>query len=169
MSVSRDIARMWRAPREVVRRHLDAPRREGRALSYLVLGCLLVFVSYGPALARAVDEGLPGAGGETATLFEAVTYALFSWLILWPLLFYGIAALVHLALKLTGAAHDAYATRVALFWGFLAASPAALLYGLTAGLIGQGLPVVLTGGLWLGAIIAFAVIGLIEARRAAGV
>lgn len=165
MSASGEILRSWVRPRVVVRRLLDAPRREGRALSFLVIGCLLIVIAQIPRVGRDVQLGLPGADGGEATFLEAMTYTLFSWAILAPLIFYGIAALVHLLGRLLGSKAAPYDTRLALFWALLAATPAALLYGLVAGLIGPGVQADLTGALWLGGFAVIAGAGLWEASR----
>lgn len=149
MAVATDILRSWVAPKEVVRDLAAVPRREGRVLSFLVLGCLMIFVANGPRLARRVQEGMPGADGQNADMLQAMTYSLFAWLILAPLILYGVAGLAQLLRRLISGSRDGYGTRLALFWAFLAASPAALLAGLVAGLIGPGIATQLTGLIWM--------------------
>lgn len=163
MAVSTDVLRSWRAPRQVVSRLLAQPRREGRILSFLVIGCMLIFVAQGPRLMREVDS-MPLSGAEfSEMLWMRMTYELFGWLIVWPLAFYALAIVIHLVLRLFGARAEAYDSRLAVFWGLLASTPAALLYGLVAGLIGPGLQASLTGALWLGGFIAISSAGLFEA------
>lgn len=163
MAVSTEILRSWRAPREVVNRLLAQPRREGRILSFLVIGCLLIFVAQGPRLMREVDA-MPLTGEELSEVLRMrMTYELFGWLIVWPLVFYILSMVIHLVLRLFGGRAQAYDTRLALFWGLMASTPAALLYGLVMGIIGPGLQASLTGALWLCGFIAIASAGLFEA------
>lgn len=133
MAVTTDILRSWRAPRMVVRRHLDGPVREDRALVFLMLACLLVFVGQWPAAARRA--ALDPAG---APLEAQIGAALMGWLIIAPLAFYALAALVRLVASALGGQGSWYTARMALFWSLLAVSPVWLLHGLVAGLIGPG-------------------------------
>lgn len=165
MAVTTDIARSWVQPRRVVRALLAAPQREGRVLSFLIFGCLLIFIAQGPRLMRRVMEGVPGPDGDPADLVTLMTYELFAWLILWPLVFYAIAGVVHAIARIFRGIGSGYDTRLALFWGLLAASPAALLYGLVTGFIGTGIAAQLTGALWLAAIVVISGAGMIEAHR----
>lgn len=160
MGASGEILRSWHAPRKVVRSLLAAPRREGRVLSFLIIGCLLIFVAQGPRLMREV---MATADPEAQNLLMRMTYEMFAWLILWPLVFYGIAALIHGVLRLMGGRGLAYDTRLALFWAVLAAAPGALLYGLVMGLIGPGAQAAITGAIWVGGFIWIAASGLFEA------
>lgn len=160
MSVSTDIFRSWRAPGDVVRDIAHAPKREGRALSFLILGCLLMFVANGPRLARSVGLGMQGADGSDADLYQAMTYSLFAWLVIAPLLFYVIAMIVHFIRSAITRAGDGYDTRLAVFWALLAASPAALLNGLVAGMIGPGIATQITGAIWLAGFVWIAYQGL---------
>lgn len=133
MAVTTDILRSWRHPRAVMRRHLDGPVREDRALVFLLLACLLVFVGQWPAAARRV-----ALDPEAVPLDAQIGGALMAWLFLAPLAFYALAALSHLVAALLGGHGSWYTARVALFWSLLAVSPVWLLFGLVAGLIGPG-------------------------------
>ncbi len=157
MSVFRDILRSWKAPRTIVRGLLAQGQREDRAIAYLMIGCLLIFIAQLPRLARTAHL-------EDIGLDRLVAYEFLAWLIVWPLAFYGLAALSHLAAKLLGGRGDWFSARLALFWALLAATPAALLYGLTTGLIGPGPQAALTGSIWLLGLAWIWISGLIEAE-----
>ena len=159
MAVTSDIARTWSAPGTVVARHLAAGRREDRALVFLMLACLILFVARWPALSRQAT--LTGA-----ELPQLVTYALFGALVVLPLVFYGLAALIFLIARAVWPGITPFAARLCLFWALLAASPAALLWGLANGFIGPGPQAVLTGMLWCGAVTWFLIAGLRAAGRA---
>jgi len=138
MSVSADILRSYRAPREVLRRLRSGSRREGRILVYLILACGLIFVAQWPRLAREahLDEGVP--------LEALMAGALFAWVFIAPLVFYLLGAILTLILKLAAPAVDGFDVRLGLFWSLLVASPLALLHGLGMGMIGAGPAVSLT-------------------------
>lgn len=132
MSVTAEIVASWRAPRRVIRDRLAGPVREDRALMFLFLACLLIFVAQWPRLAREA------ALAENGDLMLLVGGALMGWLFIAPLAFYGLAALSRLAAALFGGRGTWYSARMALFWSLLAASPLWLLHGLVAGFMGPG-------------------------------
>ena len=131
MSVSQDIVATYRGPGAVVRRLLSRGQREDRALAILMAGCLMVFVSQWPPLARQAHI-------DGAELNPLLGGALLAWLIIAPLLLYALAAGSHLVAKPMGGQGTFYGARLALFWALLAASPLFLLNGLLAGFVGPG-------------------------------
>lgn len=153
MPVTTDMVAMWRRPAAVMRRHLAAGRREDRALAFLMGGCLLVFVAQLPRLSRVAYQ----TGAEFAQL---ASYELLAWMMLWPLAFYGLAALGWVVARATGSQLSAYDGRLALFWAHLAATPAALLYGLLAGFNGFTTGTHVVGAAWIAALLTFWIIGL---------
>jgi hypothetical protein len=164
MSLSADILRSYRAPREVLRRHLTAGPREDRALVYLVVACLLFFLAQWPAMSRAalLDPSVP---------FEArVGGALTGVLFMLPLLSYALAFLLWLVLRPFGPI-SAYGARLALFWAMLAVSPLMLAQSaLTAALGAPGAAMQFLGVLVMAAFLFILVGGLraaLEAGRAA--
>ncbi|RMA41904.1 YIP1 family protein [Rhodophyticola porphyridii] len=160
MAVTTDIVQSWRRPRRVIRRLLDMGRREDRALVYLVLACLLIFVAQWPRLQR---EAILMPERPLDALIGA---ALFGWLFIAPLLFYAIGMLSHLVARMLGGKGTGYSARLALFWSLLATSPAFLFYGMVAGFIGPGPAQTMVGA---GLLLAFVVIWgmtLIEAEQA---
>lgn len=163
MSVTTDIVRSYRAPRAVVRGLAQGSRREARILVYLVLACGLFFVAQWPGIARTahLDDSQP---------FEArMSGALFGVMFLAPLVFYGIAGIITLGMRLAAAHLDGFDVRLALFWALLVVSPLSLLQGLVTGLIGEGPQATLTGVVIFGVFCAVLVAGLrvaLEAARA---
>lgn len=153
MSTAQAILRSYRAPRQVMDRHLDEGAGEPRALIWVMVACLLLFVAQLPQLSR--DAHLNPEGPP----FEALAGgALLGSLFIAPLVFYGIAAVSRLVASLFGGSGTFLTARLALFWGLLAAAPLALLRGLVAGFIGPGPALTFTS---LAAFVAFLAIWLI--------
>lgn len=159
MAISTEILRSYRAPREVLRRQLDSPASEGRALIYLTVACLLFFVAQWPRLSREafLDPSIP--------LDARLGGALMGWMFIAPLAFYAIGALTHLVARLLGGKGSFYGARLALFWSLLAIAPLVLLLGLVSGFIGQGPAQNVTGLLLLLAFLYIWVSGIWEAER----
>lgn len=169
MPVTTDIVRTWRGPRAVMRDLLAHGQREDRALAYLMVACLLMFVAQWPRLTR-ISEGAETVPGQAAPeLPQLVAYAFFGTVIVLPLVFYGIAGISHLVARLGGGRGSWYTARLALFWALLAAAPLALLHGLVRGMIGAGAQASVTGLLWALVFLGFWLSCLVEAERAPGV
>lgn len=142
MPVARDIAATYLGPRTVMRRLLSMGVREDRALVILMAGCLIVFVGQWPRLSREAHL----TGQELNPLLGA---SLMAWLFIAPLLFYLIAFLSQIILRVIGRKPGGFATRIALFWAFLASCPLILLHGLVVGFVGPGLEQQIVGAVWL--------------------
>lgn len=160
MPVTQDIVAMYRRPRRVVRRLYAMGPREDLAIMWLMAGCFLVFVSRLPALQReAVNTG--------ADLQQTTVYAFFALLMILPLVFYAIAAVLYLVTRVLRPAATGYGARVAVFWGWLAATPVALFYGLLVGFNGLDHPgTVMMGAVWLVVLFWFWISGLAEISKA---
>ncbi len=159
MPVSRDIAAMYRRPRTVVRGLADMGVREDRAIAWLMIGCFLVFLSRLPALQRGAVQ--------TGSDFQQDTiYAFFALMMVAPLLFYLIAFIAFLGAKVVRPAATTYGARLAVFWGWLAATPLALFYGLLVGFNGLEHPgTTAVGAIWLAVLVWFWISGLIETSK----
>ncbi len=158
MSVTRDIVQSWRNPRAVIRRHLTRPVSEPFAFSLLVAFLILAFIALWPGMARiaALDPAVP----LTARLIPA-GLALLATIPLW----YAVGIISHLIARAMGGQGSFYRARLALFMALLAASPLALLHGLTQGMIGPGPQATLVGVLaGLGFLVIW-IIMLIEAEQ----
>ncbi len=159
MPVSRDIRRMYRTPRQVVRGLYAMGPREDRAIMWLMLGCFLVFLSRLPALQRDAVNG-------SSNFQQDTVYAFFAMLMVAPLLFYVIAGVLFGVAKLLRPAVTGYGARLAVFWGWLAASPLALFYGLLVGFNGLDHPGTLAiGAIWIVVILWFWISGLAEVSK----
>jgi len=159
MGLLADIGATYRGPRSVMRRHLAIGQREDRALMYLGLACILIFIAQWPRLRREAlfDEAIP---------FDVrVGGAMLAWIFIVPLLLYAIAALAHIAARALGGQGTWYSARLALFWSLLAASPLWLLNGLVAGFAGSGPQMMLTGAAALGVFLVFWALCMIEAEK----
>lgn len=158
MAATRDIVATYRGPGKVMRRLLARETREDRALIYLMLGCLLVFVAQTPRLAREAFE----TGQELNALLGA---SLMAWVFIMPLLLYLIAGITLIVARLLGSKISSYGTRMALFWALLATSPIMLLWGLTAGFVGPGTEMTLVGIIWCAAFLWFWISGFRAAAK----
>lgn len=162
MGLTADIVESWRAPRRVIRRHLDGGAGEGRALVFLMLAMALCFLAQWPRLAREAhfDPQIP--------LEARLAGAFFGWLCLAPLALYGLAGLSRIVARALGSGLSWAGARLALFWALLAASPLALLQGLVTGLAGPGTAAAAAGLLFLGILLVLWFAGLAEAGRDPG-
>lgn len=160
MAVTRDITATYRGPGAVIRRLLSDGRREDRALGFILFAGVLTFVAQAPWQARAAfyDPSVP----QEARLYWSAFFFIF----LLPLLAYALAALLHLIARVLGGKGSFYGARLALFWSLLAATPLALLTGLTAGFIGPGLETTAIGLLWGAVFLWFLVRSLMVAESA---
>ena len=159
MTATRDILASYKGPGRVVRRILDQGPREDRALIFLMIGCLMVFVSQTPRLSREAYI----AGSELNMLLGGT---LMAWLFIAPLLLYIIAGATHLIARAVGGKGSGYGSRVALFWALLATSPLIMLHGLTAGFVGPSPALAIVGAIWLGFFLWFWTSGLWTAHKA---
>jgi len=154
VSIASDIVRTYRAPREVQARRMAGAPREDRALAVLMGACVLIFIAQWPRLSR--EAFLDPSIGFDARLAGA----LFGWIMVMPLVFYALAMVVQLALRVFGTTGVGFASRMALFWALLASTPLWLLTGLAAGFAGPGPGLTISGIAALGAFIIFWIAGL---------
>ncbi|QFT59927.1 hypothetical protein FIU94_13930 [Sulfitobacter sp. THAF37] len=158
MAATRDIVATYRGPGQVVRRLLGQGAREDRALIYLMVGCLLVFVAQTPRLAREAH-----VTGEDLGMMMGGT--LMAWLFIAPLILYAVAGLSQLLGRALGRGPGGYGARIALFWALLASTPLMLLWGLTAGFVGEGIELNTVGAIWLAVFLWFWAAGFGAAAR----
>ncbi len=156
MPVTRDIAASYKGPRTVFRRLLAMGENEGRALAILMAGCAVTFVAQWPRLSREAHL-------TEQDVYPMMGASLLAWMFIAPLIFYLLALLSGLILRVFGGKASGFATRLALFWAFLAASPLILLNGLVAGFIGPGAALALVGALWCAVFLWFWLANLREA------
>ncbi len=160
MSIALDIVRTYRAPREVQLRQMRAGENsEGRALAVLMGACFLLFVATLPNLSRQAyfDPSVPFQGRMAG--------AFFAWLLMMPLVFYGLSILLFLVMKLLRITVPSHYVRMSMFWALLASSPLWLLSGLAAGFTGESAGTALSGLAAIGAFCVFTIFGLVAAVR----
>jgi hypothetical protein len=157
MAVTTDILATYRHPRQVIRRLLDGPIHEGRALAYLMLGCVLVFIAQWPRLSR------DAAFNPDHDMTELASGELMVWIFYAPLAFYFLAAVAHMVARLFGGQGNWYTARMATFWTLVALSPLWMLRGLVAGFIGPGVALEATR---LVALMVFALLWVATLREA---
>jgi hypothetical protein len=118
------VARIWRSyrdPRGVMAARIAEGLSEPRALGDLFLACGLAFVASMPnAVREARDLAIadPVAGVVSAHLFGYLFVA--------PLLFYGLAAVLHLVAGAFGGTAGFLGARTAVFWAAVLGGPIAL-------------------------------------------
>jgi hypothetical protein len=123
MSLVLNIARSYRAPGEVVAGLAKGDLKEPQVLFFGLLACGLIFVAQWPGLSRA------------ATLDPSITFeqrmggALFGVMFMLPLLLYGLAGMLQLALRGIARPVAGLHVRLSLFWALLAVSPLMLFQG----------------------------------------
>lgn len=156
MSVTADILRSWHSPRLVLRARLSQGVREDRALAVLLCACLMMFIAQWPGLARAAQAA------PDVPLQARLGGALLATMFLLPLVFYVLAGLSQIVLRVIVGPVSAFATRFALFWSLLALSPAVLMQGLYVGLVGPGQGSFISGLLVL---LAFALLWMAALRE----
>ena len=142
-----------------MRRQLAHGSREDRALVYLLVACLLIYVAQWPRLSRdaALDPSVP--------LDARIGGALLAWLFLAPLALYALAAVSRIVARLVGGSGNWFSARLALFWSLLVVAPLWLLNGVVAGANGAGWVPLFTGALALAAFIAVWLLSLYEAEK----
>ncbi len=132
MTVLANIITAWRNPRALIRSKLDQGVREDRALAVIMGAGMLAFVAQTPVMARAshLDAAIP----MDARLGGALMACLF----FLPLLAYLLGLISHWIAKLFGGRGTGFGARLALFWSFLAVTPAMMIQGLVQGFLGHG-------------------------------
>lgn len=171
MSVTQDMAATWIRPRTVMRKLLAMGQREDRALAFLFASCALIFAAQLPRLTRADTllaterlEQSAKVSDTVVTLQAEIAITLFAWLLVWPLLFYGIGSLSHIIARIFKGLGTFYTARLALFWALLASTPAWLFQGLVAGFIGPGPALQIAGTVLLASFLIFWSVCLREAE-----
>lgn len=124
---------------------------------HLMLACALIFVAQWPRLARAAHLS------DEVPLSGLLAGALFGWLFVAPLLLYGVAAVLHVAVHLMRRRSTMYSARAVTFWSLLAVSPLWLVNGLLVAAAGPGGAVSLFGIGVLAVFFYFLISGLREA------
>lgn len=129
MSAIRDVLVGYLCPKKIARKRLAETASEGQALGYLISACLLLYIAQIPEMVRddmtAVSEH-PLVGIAAGRLLGIAVFA--------PLLFYALAGLAGLALRMGSNRVSWMRSRIALFWALLAVAPVAMALGILRGL-----------------------------------
>ncbi len=136
--------------------------REDRALVFLIIACVLMFVAQWPRLRveAQIDSAIP--------LEARLGGALMGWLFIAPLVLYAIAALSRIIARLLGGQGSWLSARMALFWSLLAATPLWLLNGLVTSVNGPGLVRDISGFIALAAFVMIWLSSMVEAETTGG-
>ena len=159
MPVSSDIVATFKGPGAVYRRLLSDGRDELRVLSFAIFGAILLFVAQTPWQAR--EAHLDPTGPLAVRLY----WSGFLFILILPLLLYGVCAAIWLITRVIAPRLSGYGIRLSVFWAVLAASPLALLAGMMAGFVGSGLQFQLVCVLWMIALLWFCIKGLFVASN----
>ncbi len=144
MSATTDILQIWRRPAEIFRAKLNQGAREDRALAVLLGACGLMFVARWPQLAReahfarlaAEQAGTPL--DQVPNLQALMGITLFALMFFAPVLIFLFGTLTGVVLRACKVQISDYRARLSLFWALLATTPAMLLQGMIAGMVGPG-------------------------------
>ena len=146
MSISAEIVDSYKNARPVIARKLAQGPREDQALALVMGASGLFFVASIPGNLRAA------AINPDVPLEARLSGALLALLFIAPLIFYVLAGITGLILRLFGGPKGLYGARIALFWALFCAAPLALLQSLISGFLG---PVVLASAIGIGGFIVF--------------
>lgn len=161
MSVIGDMVATYGGPRKVVSRHLAIGQREDRALVFLLLGSVMIFVSQAPFQARLAHFD------DTVPLEARLYWSGLFWIFIVPLAMYPLAAISRFLARAFGVSVSWFGARMALFWALLASTPLLLLQGLAAGLLLTPLVPSALLFVWFLVFIWFWISGLRQAGREA--
>lgn len=160
MALTQDIIATYKGPQRVVARFLAQGRNEVRALLFVLIAGVLMFISVTPYQAREaqLDPDIP---------MEARLYwSAFFYILILPILIYIFALIVWGVARIARRQITGYEIRFTLIWALLATTPLMLLMGLTAGFMGPGLQLQVLGLIWLLVFGWFWVSGLLSADGA---
>lgn len=160
MTAIEDILRSYTEPRQVFRRKFSEELPEATVFAYLAVGCLLLFVARIPVMLAnemAGNLGVPLIGVASAQFFGIMFLA--------PILFYLVAAISNLVIRLAGPEVDWLNCRVALFWTILAVAPVTLLQSLVESSIGSWIANIIASFVVLGVFLWIWISGLRELVR----
>ncbi|AXI46596.1 YIP1 family protein [Sulfitobacter sp. SK012] len=143
MALTSDILATYRGPGRVMARFISQGRNEVRALIFLLLAGLLIFIASAPYQAR--EAQLDPEGPLAVRLY----WSAFLWIFLMPLILYAFAAMIWALSKIARRQITGYEIRMTLFWSLLASTPVLLLLGIVAGFIGPSIQLQAVGIVWL--------------------
>lgn len=157
MALTQDIMATYKGPGRVVARFLAQGRNEVRALLFLLIAGVLMFIASMPYQAREaqIDLDVPLA----ARMYWSALFCVFMmpiFLYLFSIVIWGLARIARR--QVTG-----FEIRFTLIWALLASTPVLLVMGLVAGFIGSGIQLQVVGYVWIGVFGWFWAAGLLSA------
>lgn len=157
MALTQDIFATYAGPRRVVSRFLAQGRNEVRALLFVLITGVLMFVAVAPYQAREaqLDPAIP--------LEARLYWSAFFYILIVPMLLYLLAVVAWPFVWIFRRPVTGYEVRFTLFWALLASTPVMMLMGLTAGFIGPGIQLQALGLIWFVVFGWFWVSGLLTA------
>lgn len=157
MALTQDIFATYKGPKRVFARFLAQGRNEVRALLFVLIAGVLMFVAVAPYQAREaqLDAEVP--------LEARLYWSAFFYILILPIFIYMFALIISGLARIARRQITGYEIRFTLIWAILATTPIMLLMGLTAGFIGPGIQLQLLGIIWLGVFGWFWVSGLLSA------
>lgn len=157
MALTQDIMATYKGPGRVVARFLSQGRNEVRALLFLLIAGVMMFVASSPYQAREaqLDPDIP--------LVARLYWSAFLYIFILPILVYLFALIVLGLARIARRRITGYEIRFTLIWALLASTPVMLLMGLTAGFIGPGIQLQIVGLIWLAVFGWFWAAGLLRA------
>jgi hypothetical protein len=157
MALTQDIFATYKGPRRVVARFLGQGRNEVRALLFMLIAGVLMFIAVAPYQAREaqLDPEIP--------LEARLYWAAFFYILIVPILVYLFALLVWGLSRIARRKITGYEIRFTLIWALLASTPVMLLAGLMAGFVGPSIQLQLVGFIWLVVFGWFWISGLLSA------
>ncbi len=158
MALTQDIMATYKGPARVQQRFLSQGRNEVRALLFLLIAGMLMFVASTPYQAREAQLN------PDVPLLARLYWSAFLCVFILPIVVYLFAALVWVLARIGRRRITGFGIRFTLIWALLASTPVLLLLGLTAGLIGAGVQVQAILFVWLAVFGWFWVSGLLAAE-----
>lgn len=162
MALTQDIMATYKGPGRVVARFLAQGRNEVRALLFLLIAGVLMFVASAPYQAR--EAQLYPDFPLTARLYIFAFLCIF----MMPIFVYLFAVVIWGLARIARRQVTGFEIRFTLIWALLASTPVLLLMGLTAGFIGTGLQLQIVGYIWIAVFGWFWAAGLLTADGSSG-
>lgn len=162
MALTQDIMATYKGPGRVVARFLAQGRNEVRALLFLLIAGVLMFVASAPYQAREaqLDPDVP--------LAARMYWSAFLYVFMMPIFVYLFAVVIWGLARIARRQVTGFEIRFTLIWALLASTPVLLLMGLTAGFIGTGLQLQIVGYIWIAVFGWFWAAGLLTADGSSG-
>lgn len=162
MALTQDIIATYKGPGRVVARFLAQGRNEVRALLFMLIAGMLMFVASTPYQAREaqLDPDIP--------LVARMYWSAFLYIMILPILLYLFAIMIWGLARIARRQVTGYEIRFTLIWALLASTPVMLLMGLTAGFIGPGIQLQAVGFIWIAVFGWFWAAGLLTADGSIG-